>query len=87
MSWTLYFTRQAEKDAIKLKEAGLKEIADELLAVLKENPYQKPPAFKKLTGELSGLYSRRINIKHRLVYHVLKQEQAVKVIRMWSHYE
>ncbi|WP_235557217.1 Txe/YoeB family addiction module toxin [Methyloglobulus morosus] len=85
--WLLYFTKQAEKDAKKLAAAGLKEKAKELLAILQNNPYQTPPPYEKLVGDLSGAYSRRINIQHRLVYQVLETEQAVKVLRMWTHYE
>ncbi len=85
--WKLYFTKQAQKDAKKLAAAGLKEKAQTLLDVLKQNPFQNPPPYEKLVGDLSGAYSRRINIQHRLVYQVLKSEQAVKVLRMWTHYE
>jgi toxin YoeB len=87
VSWDLYFTKQAEKDALKLKAAGLKTKAESLLAVLESNPLQSPPPFEKLVGDLSGAYSRRINIHHRLVYQVLKEHHAVKVLRMWTHYE
>ena len=87
VAWALYFAPQAQKDAKKLKKAGLKEKAVELLEVLKEDPFKNPPPFEKLLGDLSGAYSRRINIQHRLVYQVYKKERAVKVIRMWSHYE
>jgi toxin YoeB len=85
--WRLYFTKQAEKDAKKLAISGLKEKAKELLDILQNNPYQTPPPYEKLVGDLSGAYSRRINIQHRLVYQVLENEQAVKVLRMWTHYE
>lgn len=85
--WQLYFTKQAEKDAKKLAAAGLKEKAKELLEIIQNNPYQTPPPYEKLVGDLSGAYSRRINIQHRLVYQVLEKEQAVKVLRMWTHYE
>ncbi len=87
MSWSIVFTRQAKKDASKLKAANLKEKAYDLLAILSENPFQNPPPFEKLVGDLSGAYSRRINIQHRLVYQVLEQEKTVKVLRMWTHYE
>ncbi len=87
MSWSIVFTRQAKKDARKLKAANLKEKAYDLLAILSENPFQNPPPFEKLVGDLSGAYSRRINIQHRLVYQVLEQEKTVKVLRMWTHYE
>lgn len=85
--WKLYFTRQAQKDAKKLAAAGLKPKAEELLAIIQENPFKKPPPYEKLVGDLSGAYSRRINIQHRLVYQVLKDEQAIKVLRLWTHYE
>ncbi|MBN2290982.1 MAG: Txe/YoeB family addiction module toxin [Pirellulales bacterium] len=85
--WKLYFTKQAQKDAKKLVAAGLKEKAKALLDVIKKNPFQNPPPYEKLVGDLSGSYSRRINIQHRLVYQVLKSEQAVKILRMWTHYE
>ena len=87
MSWAIVFTKHAQKDAPKLASAGLKAKAQELLAVLKDNPFQNPPPYEKLVGDLSGAYSRRINIQHRLVYEVLTDEQTVKVLRMWSHYE
>ena len=86
VSWTLAFTRQAQKDAKKLKTAGLKQQAERILAILAENPFQKPPPYEKLLGDLSGAYSRRVNIKHRVVYQVLSDMQTVKVIRMWTHY-
>lgn len=87
MSYTLVFTKQAKKDAQKLAVAGLKEKAEVLLAILAENPYQSPPRFEKLVGDLTGAYSRRINIQHRLVYQVSDEEGVVKVLRMWTHYE
>ena len=87
MSWTLVYTKQAGKDAKKLKSAGLKDKALALLAVLERDPYSNPPPFEKLVGDLAGAYSRRINIQHRLVYQVLKAERIVKVLRMWTHYE
>ncbi|MGE0111682.1 Txe/YoeB family addiction module toxin [Aquabacterium sp.] len=87
MSWAIVFTKHAQKDAPKLASAGLKAKAQELLAVLKDNPFQNPPPYEKLVGDLSGAYSRRINIQHRLVYEVLTDEHTVKVLRMWSHYE
>ena len=87
MSWTLVFTKQAKKDAKKLAAAGLKPQAERLLAILRENPYQTPPPYEKLLGELAGACSRRINIQHRLVYQVLEDVQTVKVIRMSTHYE
>ena len=87
MSWELVYTKQAQKDAKKLAKSGLKKKAIELLEVVKINPYQNPPPYEKLVGDLSGAYSRRINIQHRLVYQVLKPESIVKIIRMWTHYE
>ena len=86
-SWTLFFTKDAEKDAKRLKQAFLKEKAENLLRVVEQNPFQSPPPYEKLIGDLQGLYSRRITIQHRLVYQVLQDEQAVKVLRMWTHYE
>lgn len=85
--WTLFFTKEAEKDSKKLKQAGLKEKAESLLRFIELNPFQNRPPFEKLVGDLQGLYSRRISIQHRLVYQVLQDEQAVKVLRMWTHYE
>lgn len=85
--WKLYYTKQAQKDARKLASSGLKPKAQELLKILEKDPYQNPPPFEKLVGDLSGAHSRRINIQHRLVYQVLEEEQAVKVIRLWTHYE
>ena len=81
------FTKQAQKDAKKLAAAGLRSKAEKLLDILRENPYKTPPTFEKLLGDLSGAYSRRINIQHRLVYQILDNEKVVKVIRMWTHYE
>jgi Txe/YoeB family toxin of toxin-antitoxin system len=85
--WRIVFTKQAQKDAKKIADGGLRPKAEKLLDILRENPYQKPPPFEKLLGDLSGAYSRRINIQHRLVYEVLIDEKVVKVIRMWAHYE
>ncbi|MDD5329159.1 MAG: Txe/YoeB family addiction module toxin [Sulfuricella sp.] len=87
MTWQLVYTKQAQKDAKKLAVAGLKQRAMELLSILVSNPYQNPPPFEKLIGDLGGAYSRRINIQHRLVYQVLDEAQTVKVLRLWSHYE
>ncbi|MBD9416725.1 Txe/YoeB family addiction module toxin [Pseudomonas sp. PDM16] len=87
MIWQLVYTKQAQKDAQKLAAAGLKDKAKALLAVIQENPFQNPPPYEKLVGDLFGAYSRRINIQHRLVYQVLQEEQVVKVLRLWSHYE
>lgn len=87
MTWTLVYTKQAQKDARKLASSGLKPKAQELLMLIAEDPYRKPPPFEKLIGDLSGTCSRRINIQHRLVYQVLEDERVVKVLRLWSHYE
>lgn len=87
MSWELVFTKQAQKDAKKLSRAGLKKKAQILLEVITENPFQNPPPYEKLIGDLTGAYSRRINIQHRLVYQVLKKENTIKVMRLWTHYE
>jgi Txe/YoeB family toxin of toxin-antitoxin system len=85
--WQLYYTKQAQKDAKKLASSGLKNKAQELLKIIEQDPYQNPPSYEKLVGDLSGAYSRRINIQHRLVYQVLEKEKSVKVLRLWSHYE
>ena len=87
MIWRLLYTKQARKDAKKLAEAGLRPKAQDLLDVLAADPFRSPPPFEELVGDLSGAYSRRINIQHRLVYQVLTDEHAVKVLRMWTHYE
>ncbi|MEI6564946.1 MAG: Txe/YoeB family addiction module toxin [bacterium] len=87
MSWTLVFTKQAQKDAKKLKASGLKPKAERLFEILELNPYQNPPPFEKLVGDLAGAYSRRINIQHRLVYQVVEDVKTVKIIRLWTHYE
>ena len=87
MSWQLVYTKQANKDAKKISAAGLKLKAEELLKVLQNNPFQNPPPYEKLVGDLAGAYSRRINIQHRLVYQVLPNIKTVKVIRLWTHYE
>tara|TARA_B100000676_G_C18015893_1_gene809633 strand:+ start:1068 stop:1331 length:264 start_codon:yes stop_codon:yes gene_type:complete len=87
VTWTLVYTKQAQKDAKKLASSGLKPKAQDLLALISEDPYRKPPPFEKLIGDLSGACSRRINIQHRLVYQVLEEERVVKVLRLWSHYE
>jgi toxin YoeB len=84
---TLHYTKQAQKDSRKLSSSGLKAKAQTLLAILEEDPWQNPPPFEKLVGDLSGAYSRRINIQHRLVYQVLEAEKAVKILRLWTHYE
>ena len=85
--WRVVFTKQAQKDAKKLAAAGLRSKAETLVDILRENPYKRPPTFEKLLGDLSGAYSRRINIQHRFVYQILDSEKVVKVIRMWTHYE
>jgi Txe/YoeB family toxin of toxin-antitoxin system len=87
VKWRVLFTKQARKDAKKLSAAGLRAKAETLLEILQKNPYQTPPPYEKLIGDLKGAYSRRINIQHRLVYQILDDEKAVKVIRMWTHYE
>lgn len=87
MSWRLVYTRQARKDAKKLKASDLKAHAENLLRIIEQDPLQSPPAFERLVGDLAGAYSRRINIQHRLVYQVLEDDKVVKVIRMWTHYE
>ncbi|WP_432744955.1 Txe/YoeB family addiction module toxin [Methylobacter sp. G7] len=81
------YTKQAQKDAKKLSASGLKKKAQALLEVIKEDPYQNPPPYEKLAGDLSGAYSRRINIQHRLVYQIYEEEHVIKVIRLWTHYE
>lgn len=87
MSWEVVYAKHAQKDAQKLASSGLKAKAQELLVIIRENPFQNPPPYEKLVGDLSGAYSRRINIQHRLVYEVLPEQRTVKVLRMWSHYE
>jgi toxin YoeB len=86
VSWRLLYTKQAQKDAQRLASAGLKAKAQELLAIIADDPFRTPPPFEKLVGDLRGAYSRRINIQHRLVYQVLEEERVVKVLRMWTHY-
>ena len=87
MSWQLVFAKQALKDAPKLSAAGLKPRSQTLLAILADDPFQNPPPYEKLVGDLAGAYSRRINIQHRLVYQVFSAEGTVRVLRMWTHYE
>ena len=87
MNWKVVFTRQAQKDAQQLARAGLRQKAEELLAILRRDPRQSPPPFEKLIGDLAGAYSRRISIQHRLVYQILDEQRIVKVLRMWTHYE
>jgi len=87
VGWQLVFTKQAQKDAKKIAHSALKPQAERLLEIIKENPFENPPPFEKLVGDLSGAYSRRINIQHRLVYEVLDDIKTIKIIRMWTHYE
>lgn len=87
MNWKLVYTNQAQKDAKKLASRNLREKAQELLEILQANPWQNPPPYEKLIGDLEGAYSRRINIQHRLVYEVIESENTVKILRMWTHYE
>jgi toxin YoeB len=87
VSWQLVYTKQAQKDAKKLASSNLREKAQELLDIIQVDPFQNPPPYEKLIGDLAGAYSRRINIQHRLVYEVLEAENTVKVLRMWTHYE
>ena len=87
MTWTLHYTKQAQKDARKLASSGLKAKAQTLLDILEKDPWQNPPPYEKLIGDVSGADSRRINIQHRLVYQVLEAEKAVKILRLWTHYE
>ena len=87
MTWALVYSKQARKDAKKLKSARLKPKTEELLEVLKNDPFQNPPSFEKLVGDLAGAYLRRINIQNRLVYEVFVKERVVRVLRMWTHYE
>ena len=87
MSWSVVFTRQARRDARKLAASGLRPQAERLLTILREDPFQSPPRFEKLVGDLEGAFSRRINIQHRLVYQILPESRTVKILRMWTHYE
>jgi toxin YoeB len=87
VTWQVVFTNQAKKDAKKLTRSGLKPQAEHLLQILREDPYRSPPPYEKLVGDLSGACSRRVNIQHRLVYQILDDLKAVKIIRMWAHYE
>jgi toxin YoeB len=87
VNWVLVYTKQAQKDAKKLAASGLKEKAMELLAVIESNPFQNPPPYEKLVGDLFGAYSRRINIQHRIVYEVIESGHVVKILRLWTHYE
>ena len=85
--WVLHFTKQAQKDARKLASSGLKPKAQDLLVILELDPWQNPPPYEKLVGDLAGAYSRRINIQHRRVYQILETEKVVKVLRLWTHYD
>jgi toxin YoeB len=87
VKWKLVYTKQAQKDAKKIAATNLKDKVTELLAIIQVNPFQNPPPYEKLVGDLAGAYSRRINIQHRLVYQVIESEQPIKIIRMWTHYE
>ena len=87
VTWSLVFTKQAQKDAKKLAASGLKPKAQELLELLRADPWKNPPPYEKLVGDLNGAYSRRINIQHRLVYQVIEDEHIIKVLRLWTHYE
>ena len=87
MTWRVLFTKQARKDAKKIAPSNLRPDAEELLEIIRDNPFQMPPPYEKLVGDLSGAYSRRINIQHRLVYQVIAELRTVKVIRMWTHYK
>ncbi|SMD06859.1 toxin-antitoxin system, toxin component, Txe/YoeB family [Desulfocicer vacuolatum DSM 3385] len=87
MIWKVVYTKQAQKDAKKLSSSGLKLKANGIIEILKENPYQTPPPYEKLIGDLSGAYSRRINIQHRIVYQIIDADKIVKVLRLWTHYE
>jgi len=87
VTWQLYYTKQALKDAKKLASSNLRPQAERLLEILKKDPFRSPPAYEKLVGDLDGAWSRRINIQHRLVYQIYPEKRAVKIIRMWTHYE
>jgi len=84
--WKIVYTKQAQKDAKKLSSSGLRPKAEQILQILENDPYQNPPSFEKLMGDLAGAYSRRINIQHRIVYQILDEIKTVKVMRMWTHY-
>jgi toxin YoeB len=87
VNWEILFTRQAQKDASKISQAGLRPKTAELLKLISENPFQNPPPYEKLIGDLSGAYSRRITIQHRLIYQIYPEDKKIKVLRMWTHYE
>jgi len=86
VTWKLVYTKQAQKDAKKLATSGLKSKAKKILEIVKVNPYQNPPPYEKLIGDLVGAYSRRINIQHRVVYQIYEEEKVIKIIRLWTHY-
>lgn len=85
--WEVVYTKYAIKDSKKTLEAGLKDSAENLIAILENNPFQNPPPYEKLIGDLLGAYSRRINIQHRLIYQVFEEKRVVRILRMWTHYE
>lgn len=87
VNWKIVYTKQALKDAKKLSDSGLRPKAESLLEIIKKNPFKNPPPFEKLVGDLTGAYSRRINIQHRIVYQIMKKYKTVKIVRMWTHYE
>ena len=87
MSWRVVYTKQAQKDAKKLSAAGLRSATEQLIEIIRDNPWQNPPSLKKLVGDLTGAFSRRINIQHRLIYEIIEEKRTVKIIRMWTHYE
>ena len=87
MSWQLFYTKQAQKDAKKLAASKLKKKAKAILEIIEKDPYQNPPPYEKLIGDLAGAYSRRVNIQHRVVYQVYEHERVVKILRLWSHYK
>ncbi len=87
VNWKIIYTKQAQRDSKKLKSAGLKDKAQKVLEIIENNPYQNPPPYEKLVGDLARAYSRRINIKHRIVYQILEEIKTVKVVSMWTHYE
>lgn len=85
--WTIRYSKQAVKDSKKIKQSNLKQVVIDLIEILKLNPFQTPPPYEKLVGDLAGKYSRRINIQHRLIYEVFEKEKTVRILRMWTHYE
>ncbi len=87
MSWRILFTQQAQKDAKKVSASNLKPKAEKIIEILHQNPFQTPPPYEKLVGDLAGAYSRRLNIQHRIIYQIIADEKTVKLIRMWTHYE